>query len=277
MKWITRERPKIDRIACPWLISRFIDKDAEFIYVPFNDVILQSIALNAIPFDIPGVEYTHYNDKCTFDYFLEKHNLTDPALQTMAVIVRGADTDRHDLATQSSGLWAISAGLSHNSATDHEMLERGMFIYDALYSWAKYHQNEKHTQSPVEQVLIQVFEKYLKQKRSNKTPAWVKELKDIIQDQIDTNITLKQLSKDLDINPAYLSREFSKHFNDLSFGDYIRKLRIEKAIEYLSSSDYSLTKIAYLTGFSDQSHFSRIFKKHTGQNPLSYRKNLRKK
>ncbi|HEX6169014.1 MAG TPA: chromate resistance protein ChrB domain-containing protein, partial [Chitinophagaceae bacterium] len=194
MKWITRERPKIDRIACPWLIRRFIDNEAEFIYVPFNDVIPQSTALNAIPFDIPGVEYTHYNDKCTFDYFLEKHNLTEPALQTLAIIVRGADTDRHDLATQSSGLWAISAGLSHNSATDHEMLERGMFIYDALYSWAKYHQNEKHTQSPVEQVLIQVFEKYLKQKRSAKTPGWVKELKEIIQDQIDTNITLKQLS-----------------------------------------------------------------------------------
>jgi AraC-like DNA-binding protein len=277
MKWITRERPKIDRVACPWLIRRFIDNDAEIIYVPFADVIPQSIALEAIPFDIPEVEYTHYNDKCTFDYFLEKHELFEPALQTIAVIVRGADTDRHELATQSSGLWAISAGLSHNSGTDHEMLEKGMILYDALYSWAKYHQHEKHTQSPVEKLLIDVFEKYLKQKRSNKTPAWVKELKEIIQDQIDDSITLKQLSKDLDINPAYLSREFSKYFNDLSFGDYIRKLRIEKAIEYLRSSDYSLTKIAYLTGFSDQSHFSRIFKKYTGQNPLSYRKSLNKK
>jgi YesN/AraC family two-component response regulator len=88
---------------------------------------------------------------------------------------------------------------------------------------------------------------------------------------------LKQLSKDLDINPAYLSREFSKYFNDLSFGDYIRKLRIEKAIEYLNTSNFSLTKIAYLTGFSDQSHFTRIFKKHTGQNPSIYRKKLSKK
>ena len=103
------------------------------------------------------------------------------------------------------------------------------------------------------------------------------ELKEIIQDQIDTNITLKQLSKDLDVNPAYLSREFSKYFNDLSFGEYIRKLRIERAIEYLNSSSYSLTKIAYLTGFSDQSHFTRIFRKHTGQNPSIYRKKLKKK
>ena len=277
MKWITREKPKIDRIACPWLIKRFIDPEAEIIYVPFEEVKLKAKQLQAIPFDIPDVEYSHYNDKCTFDYFLEKHKLNDPALKTLAVIVRGADTDRHDLATQASGLWAISAGLAHNSKTDHELLEKGMMIYDALYSWAKYHQNEKHTQNPTEHLLIEVFEKFLKQKHSSKTPSWTKELKEIIQDQIDTNITLKQLSKDLDINPAYLSREFSKYFNDLSFGDYIRKLRIEKAIDYLNTPDYSLTKIAYLTGFSDQSHFSRIFKKHTGQNPSVYRKKLLKK
>jgi AraC-like DNA-binding protein len=277
MKWITREKPKIDRIACPWLIKRFIDEDAEIIYVPFNEVIITAKKLNAIPFDVPDVEYTHYKDECTFDYFLKKHKLTDPALQTLGVIVRGADTERHDLASQSSGLWAISAGLSHNSKTDHEMLERGIMIYDALYSWAKYHKNEKHTQNPNEQLLIHVFEKFLKQNGSKKTPIWAQELKEIIQDQIDTNITLKQLSQSLDINPAYLSREFSKYFDNLSFGDYIRKLRIEKAIDYLNNSNYSLTKIAYLTGFSDQSHFARIFKKHNGMNPSQYRKKLRKK
>ncbi len=277
MKWITREKPKIDRVACPWLIRRFVDKDAEIIYVPFEQVLPQSEKLNAIPFDIPNVEYTHYKDKCTFDYFLGKYQLNDEALKTIAVIVRGADTDRHDLAPQASGLWAISAGLSHNSASDDEMLEKGMVIYDALYHWAKYHQKEKHTQGPAEQLLIEVFEKYLKQKRSKKTPAWVNELKELIQDGIDESLTLKQLSQDLNINPAYLSREFSKHFDDLSFGDYIRKLRIEKAVEYLTTSDYSLTKIAYLTGFSDQSHFTRIFKKHTGKSPSAYRKSLRKK
>src|ERR1051325_7549447 len=146
MKWITREHPKIDRLACPWLIRRFIDQEAEIIYVPFEKVISQSKKMKAIPFDLPDVEYTHYRDECTFDYFLKKHKLNDPALQTLALIVRGADTERHDIATQSSGLWAISAGLSHNSVSDDQMLEKGMIIYDALYSWAKYHKNEKHKQ-----------------------------------------------------------------------------------------------------------------------------------
>jgi len=277
MKWITRERPKIDRIACPWLIKRFIDKDAEIIYAPFDEINARAKKLNAIPFDVPDVEYSHYRDECTFDYFLKKHKLADPALQTLAIIVRGADTDRHDLAAQASGLWAVSAGLAHNSGSDHELLEKGMVIYDALYSWARYHRNEKHTQNPAEKLLIEVFEKFLKQKRSRKIPPWAKELKELIQDQIDTSISLKQLSQSLDINPAYLSREFSKYFDNLSFGDYIRKLRIEKAMEYLNNSTYSLTRIAYLTGFSDQSHFTRIFKKHIGQNPSAYRKKLLKK
>ena len=112
MKWITRERPKIDRLACPWLIRRFIDPQAEIIYVPENEVLGQAEALGATPFDIPGVEFTHYNDQCTFDYFIKKYELKDPALSVIAPIVRGADTDDHTLALQSSGLWAISAGLA---------------------------------------------------------------------------------------------------------------------------------------------------------------------
>ena len=277
MKWITRERPKIDRIACPWLIKRFIDKDAEIIYVPFDEVKPKAKRLKAIPFDIPDVEYTHYKDECTFDYFLKKHKLDDPALKTLAVIVRGADTDRHDFATQASGLWAISAGLAFNFPNDQELLEKGMLIYDALYSWAKHLQKERHTQNPTEHLLIEIFEKYIKeQKKSKKTPSWAKEIRDLIQDQIDTNLTLKELSKDLNIHPAYLSREFSKYFDNLSFGDYIRKQRIEKAIEYLNNSNFPLTKIAYLTGFSDQSHFTRIFKKHTGKNPSVFRKEFKK-
>ena len=278
MKWITRERPKIDRIACPWLIKRFIDKDAVFIYVPFNEVRSGAKKMNAIPFDIPEVEFTHYNDQCTFDYFIKKYKIDDPAIHSIATIVRGADTDRHDLAPQSSGLWAISAGLSHIFEDDNELVEKGMLIYDALYNWAAYHRNEKHTQNAVEHLLIDVFEKYLKKKSAGKKiPFWVKELKEMIQDQIDTSITLKQLSQDVNIHPAYLSREFSKYFDNLSFGEYLRKLRIEKAIEYLNTPGYSLTKIAYLTGFSDQSHFTRIFKKHTGSNPSSYRKKISKK
>ena len=148
MKWITRERPKIDRIACPWLIKNFVDKEAEFIYVPTDQVLLKANELGATPFDIPNVEYSHEGEFCTFDTIVRKHNLTDPALLQLAVIVRGADTDRFDLAGQSAGLWAISAGLSHNIKDDHEMLKVGMKIYDALYSWAKYVSNERHTWNP---------------------------------------------------------------------------------------------------------------------------------
>ena len=277
MKWITREKPKIDRIACPWLIKRFIDQDAEIIYVAPAEVKSKAKELKAIPFDVAEVEYTHYKDECTFDYFLKKHDLSDPGLLTIARIVRGADTDRHDIASQASGLWAISAGLAYNFGNDKELLEIGMLIYDALYSWAKHLQNEKHTRQPAEKLLIEIFEKYIKEKkRTKKAPAWAKEIKELIQDHIDTSISLKEISKGLDIHPAYLSREFSKYFDNLSFGEYIRKQRIEKAVEYLKNSNYPLTKIAYLTGFSDQSHFTRIFKKFIGVNPLVYRKKLKK-
>lgn len=275
MKWITRERTKIDRIACPWLIKRFVDPNAEIIYVPYEQVISKSKEIDAIPFDLPNVEYTHYGDQCTFDYIIKKHNLTDPALLTIAVIVRGADTDRHDIASQASGLWAISAGLAQNTQDDHELLSRGMMLYDALYTWAKDLQKVKHTQNPIENLLLDVYKKYLKQKGgSKKIPVWAKELKEIIQDQIDTNLTLslKEVSQSLNVHPTYLSREFSKYFDDLSFGDYIRKLRIEKAIQLLDDPDHTLAEIAYLTGFSDQSHFNRIFKKYTGKSPSEYRK-----
>ncbi len=278
MKWITRERPKIDRIACPWLIKRFVDNDAEIIYVPFDQVMERSKEIDAIPFDLPDVEYTHYGDQCTFDYIIKKHRLNDPVLQTMAAIVRGADTDRHDLASQAAGLWAISAGLSFNIQDDQELLNEGMKLYDALYSWAKHLQKEKHTQNPAENLLLDVYKKFLK-KKSGKIPAWARELKEIIQDQIDTNLTLSlaEISHSLNVHPSYLSREFSKYFDHLSFGDYIRKLRIEKAIQLLHDPKYPLAEIAYLTGFSDQSHFARIFKKTTGKSPLSYKKSLAKK
>lgn len=277
MKWITRERPKIDRIACPWLIKKFVDEKAIFIYVAADKVKEQAKKLKAIPFDVPDVEFTHYNDKCTFDYIIEKYKITDPAIHALAVIVRGADTDRHDLASQASGLWSISAGLAYNTKDDYELLEKGMMIYDALYSWAKHLQKEKHTQNPVDHLFIDVFNKFIKQKAAKKkTPDWVKELKEIIQDQIDTNLSLTEISKSLDIHPSYLSREFSRHFDNLSFGEYIRKLRIEKAVELIETTKYSLTEVAYLTGFSDQSHFTRIFKKYNGKNPSAYRKEAAK-
>ena len=274
MKWITREHPKIDRIACPWLIRRFIDPGAEIIYVPYDEVMDKAKSLDAVPFDLPGVEYSHYEDHCTFDYFLKKHHLKDEALNRIAAIVRGADTDRHDFAPQASGLSAIFLGLSHNIKDDHELLELGMKVYDGLYTWAKYLYNEKHTKAPVEQLLLDVFNKYLKESKSKKAPAWAKELKEMIQDQMDTNValSLQQASEELEINPAYLSREFSKYFENLSFGEYIRKMRIEKAIHLIETTSYSLTEIAYLTGFSDQSHFNRIFKKQMGMTASEYKK-----
>ena len=280
MKWITRERPKIDRIACPWLIKRFVDKDAEFIYVPFEKVLDKAKELGATPFDIPNVEYTHYGDECTFDYIVKKHKIKDAAIKTLSVIVRGADTDRHDIASQASGLWAISAGLAYDTKDDHELLQKGMMIYDSLYTWAKHLQKEKHTQNPFENMLLDVYNKFLREKKLKKNvPEWAQELKEIIQDQIDTNLTLslKEISESLNVHPSYLSREFSKYFDDLSFGDYIRKLRIEKSIVLLQDPTHSLAEIAYLTGFSDQSHFNRIFKMHTGRSPSIFRKSMGKK
>jgi hypothetical protein len=148
MKWITREHPKIDRIACPWLIKNFVDQAAEFIYVPKDEVFAKAQQMKAIPYDMPGAEYTHEGDQCTFDYIVKKHHIDDPAVLQIATIVRGADTDRFNLAPQAAGLWAISAGLSYNYKDDHEMLSMGMKVYDALYSWAKYVQDEKHTWQP---------------------------------------------------------------------------------------------------------------------------------
>jgi hypothetical protein len=145
MKWITRERPKIDRIACPWLIKHFVDQDAEFIYVPKNKVFEEAQKQQAIPYDIPGAEYSHYGEECTFDYIVKKHRITDDAVLQIARIVRGADTHRFDLAEQAAGLWAISAGLSVNYKNDHEQLEIGLKLYDALYSWARHAQTEIHT------------------------------------------------------------------------------------------------------------------------------------
>jgi hypothetical protein len=145
MKWITRERPKIDRIACPWLIKRFVDPDAEFIYMPKEKVFEEAEKQDAIPYDIPGAEYSHYGDECTFDYIVRKHDLRDEAVHQIARIVRGADTNQFDLAPQAAGLWAISAGLSVNYNDDYEQLEIGLKIYDALYSWAKFAKSEVHT------------------------------------------------------------------------------------------------------------------------------------
>lgn len=149
MKWVTRERPKIDRIACPWLIAHFIDPAAEFLYVPTDQVLQVAATQDAIPYDIPNVEMSHVGELCSFDAFLKKYALEDPALQQLAVIVRGADTSRLDIAPQAAGLLAISLGLSKNFADDHEMLSHGMILYDALYAWCQHCQSETHAWRPV--------------------------------------------------------------------------------------------------------------------------------
>lgn len=143
MKWITRERPKIDRIACPWLIARFIDKKPEFLYVPRNRVSDTARETGAIPFDIPGVELGHEGELCSFDAFLKKYRLDDPVLSDLAIIVRGADTGRPELAPEAPGLLALSQGLSILFQDDHEMLRHGMVMYDALYARLKLAHGER--------------------------------------------------------------------------------------------------------------------------------------
>jgi rhodanese-related sulfurtransferase len=150
-RWITRERPKIDRIACPWLIQRFIDPLAQFDYVPTPKVLEEAERRGAVPYDIPGAHVTHRGERCSFDALIEDFALRDPALDMLATIVRGADTDRHDLAPQCAGLVATSLGLSRRFSDDHEMLAQALPVYDGLYAWCRAQVEgdiERHTWNP---------------------------------------------------------------------------------------------------------------------------------
>jgi hypothetical protein len=149
MKWITRERPKIDRVACPWLIARFIDSEPEFLFAPTSDVRRVAAETGATPYDVEGVELSHDGELCSFDAFLTKYSLSDKgALRDLAVIVRGADTARLQLAPQCAGLLAISLGLSRLFTDDQEQLRHGLVIYDALYAWLREAREETHTWNP---------------------------------------------------------------------------------------------------------------------------------
>jgi hypothetical protein len=150
-KWVTRERPKIDRIACPWLIRRFIDEQAVFLYVPADKVFATAKREGAVAYDIPGAAFSHDGELCSFDAFIERFGLRDAPLETVAMIVRGADTDRHDLAPEAAGLHAISLGLARLHADDHALLDEGMNIYDALYAWASSARGERHNWRAVTQ------------------------------------------------------------------------------------------------------------------------------
>jgi hypothetical protein len=134
MKWITRERPKIDRIACPWLVARFIDAAPAFLYVPAWDVLRVARETGAVPYDVPDVELGHRGDRCSFDAFIEKYALVDAGLDKLALIIRAADYGRPELAVEAAGLLAISRGLSLCFADDHQMLSHGLVVYDALYA-----------------------------------------------------------------------------------------------------------------------------------------------
>jgi hypothetical protein len=139
MKWITRERPQVDRIACPWLIKRFVDPQAEFLYAPGDDVLSVAEREGATPYDVTGVELGHHGDECSFDAIIHKYDLAknDPALRRLGLIVRGADTQQHDLTPQSPGLVAIAQGFSAVYQNDHEQLAAELPVYDALYAWCK--------------------------------------------------------------------------------------------------------------------------------------------
>lgn len=136
-KWVTRARPTVDRIACPWLVSRFIDPEAAFIYVPEAAVGETAARTGAVPYDVAGAEFGHHGEFCSFDAFIRIYGIADAALDRLAAIVRGADTSRPDLTPQSAGLLAISQGLKANFADDHAMLAQGMVVYDALYAWCR--------------------------------------------------------------------------------------------------------------------------------------------
>ena len=149
MRWITRERPKIDRVACPWLIARFIDREAEFLFAPATEVFRRAEELGATPFDIDGAVLSHRDDRCSFDAFLDDYALAEPALRDLALIVRGADTARLDLAPQAPGLLAVSLGLSRLCLDDdHRMLAHGFVVYDALFEWLRYGRAEQHGWNP---------------------------------------------------------------------------------------------------------------------------------
>ena len=143
-QWVTRERPKVDRIACPWLIRRFVDPKASFLFVAAGDVMGVAEKFAATPFDVEGVAWSHRGERCTFDVMVEEFGLATPPLLRLAAIVRGADTSRHDLAPEAAGLLAASLGLSRMHADDHDQLEAGMGLYDAFYRWCRDATGETH-------------------------------------------------------------------------------------------------------------------------------------
>lgn len=279
MKWVTRQYPKLDRIACVWLVRKLIDPGAEIRYVPEPRVIPVAQHEQGIAFDVPGAEYYAYSDQCLFDIFLRKHRLPEPALEVMAPIVRSLAFNRPDPSPHAAGFRAVAEGLALNFPPGEELTRQGIVLFDALYAWASRLPGLSQPAEYSEHVLMEVFHKFITQKYSDRArkPLWVQEIGAIVQDQIDTNLSLglEELSRRLNANPQYLSNEFSRDFEEMTFGEYIRKKRIEKALELMEEEKYSLVEIAYMTGFSDQTHFSRIFTRHFGKTPTGHLKTIR--
>jgi hypothetical protein len=137
MKWVTREKARVDRIACPWLINRFIDRDPTFLFVPSSQVLAVAERESAIPYDIPGVELGHHGERCSFDAFLDKYKLDDPALRALALIVRGADTEARQLTPESPGLYALATGFQALAKDDYENMAKQFPAYDALHAYCR--------------------------------------------------------------------------------------------------------------------------------------------
>lgn len=149
-RWVTRERPKVDRIACPWLIRRFIDPQAEILYVPTPELFAVAEREGAVAFDLPGAPFSHEGERCSLDAFIARFGMEDPGLAVLAPIVRGADTDRHELAPEAAGLHALSLGLSPTHPDDLALLAQGLVLYDALYAWAAGGKGERHAWRPAD-------------------------------------------------------------------------------------------------------------------------------
>ncbi|WP_126246375.1 chromate resistance protein ChrB domain-containing protein [Chitinophaga rhizosphaerae] len=279
MKWVTRLHPKLDRIACIWLIRKLIDEQADIQYVPEHRVIPISRNEGAIAFDMSGSDYFAWGEQCLFDVFLRKHRLPDPALAVMSPIIRSMALNKPDPSPHAAGFRAVAEGLAITIPPGDELTRQGIILFEALHAWASQLPGISQPPEYSEHVLMEVFHKFVTQKYSDRVrkPMWVQEIAAIVQDQIDTNLALSlpELSRKLNANPEYLSNEFSRDFEDMTFGEYIRKKRIEKALELMEEEKYSLTEIAYMTGFSDQTHFSRIFNRHFGKTPTGHLKTIR--
>lgn len=274
MKWVTLHHPRLDHIACSWLILRFIDTSAEISFVPDEDINEAVTEKGIATFDVGGSEYTlhRHPDDCLFDLFIRKHQLSDIPLTEVAHIVRSAVTGRFHLAPQAAGLAAMASGMMYAN-NDQLFLQQGIVMLDALYSWASRLGKPLHDDSDAK--LLELFHRFITQKYADRArkPLWVKEIAAIVQDGIDTrlNLGLADLAKRLHANPGTLS----PHPEQLRFGDEMRRLRIERALQLMEEEQYSLAEIAYLTGFSDQGHFSRIFGKHYGKTPTGHLKTIR--